>query len=62
MNLPKNRAYDEVRRRMEQAAAVGSPSIVASPVPDAPNLDIGRAAGRYREILEMGTAMAWYQQ
>ena len=53
----KNRAYDDVRRRMEQAAAVGSPSIVASPVPDAPNLDIGRAAGRYREILELGTAI-----
>ncbi len=47
----KEQAYDEVRRRMQQAAAVGSPSIVASPVPDARNVDIGQAAARYREIV-----------
>jgi len=47
-------AFAEARRRMEQAAALGAPRIVASPVPDFPDADIGRAAARYRELLELG--------
>ncbi len=47
-------AISEVRRRMKQAAAVGAPSIVASPVPDIPNLDVGLAAARYRDLLVLG--------
>lgn len=50
----KETAFVEARRRMKQAAAVGAPRIVASPVPDGPNLDIGRAAERYRQLLELG--------
>jgi len=50
----KDAAFGEARRRMEQAAAVGAPTIVASPVPDAPNVDLGRAASRYAELLELG--------
>jgi len=50
----KESAFGEVRRRMKQAAAVGAARIVASPVPDWPNLDIGRAAARYRQLLELG--------
>lgn len=50
----KRVAFAETRRRMEQAAALGAPHIVASPVPDIQNVDIGRAAARYRELLELG--------
>jgi 2-keto-myo-inositol isomerase len=50
----KKAAFVESRRRMAQAAAVGATRIVASPVPDSQNLDIGHAAARYRELLELG--------
>ena len=52
----KEAAYREARRRLGQAAAVGAAHIVASPVPDAPHLDIALAAARYRELLEEGEA------
>jgi sugar phosphate isomerase/epimerase len=52
----KDAAFREVRRRLEQAAAVGAAHIVASPVPDSPHLDIPLAAARYRELLEEGQA------
>ena len=52
----KEAAFRETRRRLEQAAAVGAAHIVASPVPDAPHLDIPLAAARYRELLEEGQA------
>ena len=51
----KESAFGEARRRMEQAASLGAPHIVASPVPDAPHIDLGRAAARYRELLELGS-------
>ncbi|HET6382503.1 MAG TPA: sugar phosphate isomerase/epimerase family protein [Armatimonadota bacterium] len=50
----KKRAFAEVRRRMEQGAAIGSRHIVASPVPDNDELDMVRAAARYRDLLVMG--------
>ncbi|MDQ2730249.1 MAG: sugar phosphate isomerase/epimerase, partial [Armatimonadota bacterium] len=50
----KQTAFADGRKRMEQAAAGGSPYIVASPVPDSDELDMIRAAARYRELLEMG--------
>jgi len=50
----KDAAFEEVRRRMELAAAVGSRYIVASPVPDHDELDAPRAASRYRGLLQMG--------
>jgi len=50
----KDSAFAEVRRRMDQAASIGAPYIVASPVPDAANVDIGRAAAAYHELLELG--------
>ena len=50
----KHEAFFEARRRMEQAAALGARHIVASPVPDSDALDMQRAAGRYRELLELG--------
>ena len=52
----KETAYREARRRLRQAAAVGAAHMVASPVPDAPHLDIPLAAARYRELLEEGEA------
>lgn len=49
-------ALDEARRRMEQAAVVGAPHIVATPAitfqPVTVNLD--RVAQRYRKLLEIG--------
>jgi 2-keto-myo-inositol isomerase len=51
----KDAAFAEVRRRMEQARSLGAPYIVASPVPDGPNADIGHAAARYHELLELGS-------
>ena len=52
----KETAYVEARRRLQQAAAIGAPHMVASPVPDSPHLDISLAAARYRELLEEGEA------
>lgn len=46
------RALDECRRRMEQAAALGSPAIVASPPQEVVNLAF--AARRYAELLRLG--------
>jgi 2-keto-myo-inositol isomerase len=53
----KRKAFEEARRRMAQAATVGACRIVASPVPDNQSLDIGHAAARYRELLELGKHM-----
>ncbi|SIO67344.1 Sugar phosphate isomerase/epimerase [Singulisphaera sp. GP187] len=43
---------DDCRRRMEQAAALGSPSIVASPPQE--EVDLDQAAARFGELLELG--------
>jgi sugar phosphate isomerase/epimerase len=43
---------DECRRRMDQAAALGSPSIVASPPQEVVDLD--RATRRFRDIYDIG--------
>ncbi len=51
----KEAAFDEVRRRMAQAATLGAPHIIGSPVPDARHVDVGRAAAAYRHLLELGT-------
>lgn len=45
-------ALAEAGRRMEQAAAIGAPRIVASP-PLAP-CDLGGAGEQYRELIELG--------
>jgi len=55
--IEKAREFPEVKRRMEQAAALGASHIVASPYPDLAPLDIGRAAARYRELLELGATI-----
>lgn len=47
------KALEEARRRMEQAAAVGSPYIIASP-PRGRVDDMEEAARRYGELLEIG--------
>jgi 2-keto-myo-inositol isomerase len=46
------RVLDDCRRRMEQAAVLGSPYIVASPPREV--VDIDRAAARYAELLRLG--------
>ena len=46
------RVLDDCRRRMEQAAALGSPYIVASPPQEV--VDVKRASDRFGELLEMG--------
>jgi sugar phosphate isomerase/epimerase len=46
------RALDECRRRMDQAAALDSPYIVASPPQEVINLD--HASRRYAELLSLG--------
>jgi sugar phosphate isomerase/epimerase len=46
------RALDECRRRMDQAAALGSPIIVASPPQEA--VGHARAVERYAELLRLG--------
>jgi sugar phosphate isomerase/epimerase len=46
------RVLDECRRRMDQAAALGSPYIVASPPDEV--VDLGHAATRYAELLRIG--------
>ena len=46
------KVQDDCRRRMEQAAALGSPSIVASPPQEVVDLD--QAAARFGELLELG--------
>jgi 2-keto-myo-inositol isomerase len=47
-------ALDDCARRMDQAAALGSPFIVASP-PHGP-VDLRRAADRYADLLRLGRA------
>lgn len=49
---PSPASRDESCRRMEQAAMLGSPYIVASPPPEVVNLD--RAAKAYGELLALG--------
>ncbi len=46
------RVLDECRRRMTQAAELGSPYIVASPPQEV--VDVGRASVRFGELLELG--------
>lgn len=46
------RVRDEARRRMEQAAALGAPYIIASPPRS--RADLERAAERYRDLLALG--------
>ena len=46
------RVLDDCRRRMAQAAELGSPYIVASPPQDV--VDLGRATERFGELLRMG--------
>lgn len=48
--LPK--VLDEVRRRMDQAAALGSPTIVASPPRG--KVDIAQAGARFAKLHEIG--------
>jgi sugar phosphate isomerase/epimerase len=48
----RTRAFDEVKRRMDQAAEVGSPFITASPTDEAVNVDL--AAENYRALLDLG--------
>lgn len=43
---------DDCRRRMDQAAALGSPYIVASPPQEV--VDLGRAATRFGELMRLG--------
>jgi sugar phosphate isomerase/epimerase len=46
------RVLDDCRRRMEQAAELGSPYIVASPPQEV--VDVKQASERFGELLEMG--------
>ena len=46
------RVLDDCRRRMAQAAELGSPYIVASPPQEV--VDLGRATERFAELLEIG--------
>ena len=46
------RVLDDCRRRMAQAAAIGSPYIVASPPHEV--VDLGRATARFAELLHVG--------
>jgi sugar phosphate isomerase/epimerase len=46
------RVLDDCRRRMDQAAALGSPYIVASPPQEV--VDLEHAAARYAELLRLG--------
>jgi 2-keto-myo-inositol isomerase len=46
------KSLDEARRRMRQAAIVGSPYVIASP-PRA-EVDLDQGAQRYRQLLEIG--------
>jgi sugar phosphate isomerase/epimerase len=45
-------ALDECRRRMQQAADIGAPYVIAGPPGDAADYDLG--AQHYRELLEIG--------
>jgi len=48
------KVLDDCRRRMDQAAALGSPYIVASPPMEV--VDLGRAAERFGELVRLGRA------
>jgi len=47
-------ALEEARRRLDQAARLRCPHIVASPTPNRPGVDILDAARRYRELVDLG--------
>jgi 2-keto-myo-inositol isomerase len=47
-----SRVLDDCRRRMDQATALGSPYIVASPPQE--EVDLARASERYGELLRIG--------
>ncbi len=47
-----SRAMDECKRRIEQAAALASPTIVASPPKG--KVDLNRGADRFAELVELG--------
>jgi 2-keto-myo-inositol isomerase len=49
------KVLDECRRRMAQAVDLGSPYIVASPPREV--VDLGRAAERFAELLEIGVGI-----
>jgi sugar phosphate isomerase/epimerase len=49
------RALDDCKRRIEQAAALGSPFIVASPPKVV--VDLGRAAERFGELVRLGRSL-----
>ena len=46
------KVLDDCRRRMDQAAALGSPYIVASPPQE--SVETGKAAGRFGELMRLG--------
>ncbi|MFO0951414.1 MAG: sugar phosphate isomerase/epimerase family protein [Isosphaeraceae bacterium] len=48
----RRKVLDDCRRRMDQAAALGSPYIVASPPHEV--VDLGLAAQRFGELLDLG--------
>ncbi|MBW3623090.1 MAG: sugar phosphate isomerase/epimerase [Armatimonadetes bacterium] len=48
----RDKAFEEVERRMDQAAKVGSPFITASPSKD--EIDVDLAAENYRALLDLG--------
>jgi sugar phosphate isomerase/epimerase len=50
----KAKSFAECRRRMEQAAALGSPYIVASPPREV--VDLNKAGARFGELLALGRA------
>lgn len=47
-----DRALDECKRRLDQAAELGAPHAIAAPPADRADYEVG--AGRYRELLEIG--------
>jgi sugar phosphate isomerase/epimerase len=53
--LEYQRVLDDCRRRMGQAAELGSPYIVASPPRDV--VDLGRASARFAELMELGSQL-----
>ncbi len=50
----KDKAMDEIKRKMSQAAKVGAKHIAAIPTPDRADIDILWAAKRYRELIDVG--------
>jgi sugar phosphate isomerase/epimerase len=50
----KAKAMDGIRRSMERAARLGAKHIAAVASPDRPDIDLLWAAGRYRELIDIG--------